>query len=113
MYFLNEKPRPGEDAIYEGLTHTGSSGDDYATISVLPTNSGNGRLMILQGLRQEGTEALGVLLSNEGNRQTLLHALGLEKDPRTPLYFEALVRARAVAGAPISINIVATRIIQP
>jgi hypothetical protein len=113
MYFLNEKPRPGEDAIYEGLTHTGSSGDDYATISVLPTNSGNGRLMILQGLRQEGTEALGVLLSNEGNRQTLLHALGFEKDPRTPLYFEALVRARAVAGAPISINIVATRIIQP
>jgi hypothetical protein len=113
MYFHNKKPRPGENAFYEGLTHTGSSGDDYATISVLPTNSGNGRLMILQGLRQEGTEALGVLLSNEGNRQTLLQALGFNKDPRTPLYFEALVRARAVAGAPISINIVSSRIIQP
>lgn len=113
MYFRNKKPLPGEQSTYEGLTHTGGAGDEYATLSLLPGSNGRGQMLILQGLRQEGTEALGELLSDPGNRLQLKRALGINGDAHNPVYFEALVRARAVAGAPVSINIVATRIISP
>jgi hypothetical protein len=109
MYFLNRKPLPGEQAKYDGLNHTGGAGEDYATISLLPASNGRGQVLILQGLRQEGTEALGELLSSAKDRDQLKRALGIQGDPRTPLYFEALIRVRSVAGAPISISIVATR----
>jgi hypothetical protein len=69
-------------------------------------------VLILQGLRQEGTEALAVLLANATNRTELQRALGIPDDAQSPIYFEALIRARAVAGAPVSISIVATRRIQ-
>lgn len=109
MYFRNKKPLPGEQSVYDGLAHTGSAGEDYATLSLLPGTNGRGQMLILQGLRQEGTEALGELLADPGNRAQLKRALGINSDPRSPVYFEALVRARSVAGAPVSINIVATR----
>ena len=110
MHFLNKKPRPGEQETYEGLPYTGSGGEDYATISLLPSGSGDGNVLILQGLRQEGTEALGVLLADHTLRAELRRALKIPEDSQGPVYFEALVRARTVAGAPVSISIVATRI---
>lgn len=113
IYFKNKKPLAGEQATYEGLPQTGSAGEEYADISVLPTPSGRGNVLILQGLRQEGTEALGVLLADSNDRNQLEHALSAGNDAHPPLYFEALIRARAVAGAPVSINIVATRILHP
>jgi hypothetical protein len=113
IYFLNKKPQAGEQRTYEGLARTGSAGEDYAAISVLPGSTGQGHVMILQGLRQEGTEALGELLESPDDRAQLEHALDAHDDARAPLYFEALIRARAVAGAPVSIRIVATRVIHP
>lgn len=113
MYFLNKKPQPGEQSTYEGLARTGSAGEDYAAISLLPGSSGQGHVLILQGLRQEGTEALGELLENADDRVQLERALNARDDAHAPLYFEALIRAHAVAGAPVSISIVATRILHP
>ena len=113
MYFRNKKPLPGEQNTYEGLAYTGSSGEEYATISLLPTSSGNGNILIFQGLRQEGTEALSVLLDDARNRTELKRVLGIPVNSQEIVYFEALIRARAVAGAPVSISIVATRIIRP
>ena len=54
-YFQNLHPRAGEQDSYQGLTFTGSSGQDYATISLLPIPNGHGSVLILQGLQQEGT----------------------------------------------------------
>lgn len=113
MYFLNKKPQAGEQLIYEGLEHTGSTGEDYATISLLPNNSGPGNVLILQGLRQEGTEALGILLADAANRAELKQALNIPSGSKKLTYFEALIRARALAGAPVSIHVVATRILGP
>jgi hypothetical protein len=113
MYFLNRNPRKGEQPKYEGLRFTGSGGEDYATISVLPMKSGQGNVLLLQGLREEGTEALGLLLSDENLRIKLKQALGATDDPTHPVYFEALVKASTVAGAPVSISVVATRRITP
>jgi len=113
MYFLNKKPLPGEQPIYEGLRYTGSGGEDYATISLLPSSSGQGNVLILQGLREEGTEALGILLADDKDRTELKRVLGIHEGSQSPTYFEALIRARTIAGAPVSISIVATRIVSP
>lgn len=113
MSFLNKKPLSGEQERYEGLPRTGSAGEEYATISLLPTSTGHGNVLILQGLRQEGTEALGELLQSSEYRAQLQKTLHISGDASKPVYFEALIHARVVAGAPVSISIVATRPIQP
>jgi hypothetical protein len=111
-FFQNLHPKPGEDEKYPGLSFTGSSGEDYATISLLPVPDGQGRVLILQGLQQEGTEAAGIFLADPGNRQKLAQALGITRSTPQPVYFEALIRTQAVAGAPNATSIVATRLIQ-
>jgi len=112
-FFQNKHPRQGEQATYRGLEFTGTTGVDYATISVLPTQSGHGNVLILQGLQQEGTEAAGLLLADPEGRRRLAKALGVSEDATRPVYFEALIRATAVGGAPDATEVVATRIIQP
>ena len=59
----------------------------------------------------EGTEAAGLFLADAGNRQRLQEALGFSGSPTQPVYFEALIRTQAVAGAPNATSIVATRVI--
>lgn len=112
-FFQNIHPRTGEQETYHGLTFTGSSGEDYATISLLPLANGRGSVLILQGLQQEGTEAAGLFLADAGNRQKLQQSLGISDGSGQPAYFEALIRTQAVAGAPNATSIVATRMIHP
>lgn len=111
-YFQNLHPKPGEEEKYLGLSFTGGSGEDYATISLLPVPDGHGSVLILQGLQQEGTEAAGIFLADPGNRQKLAQALGITSATPQPVYFEALIRTQAVAGAPDATYIVSTRLIQ-
>ena len=112
-FFQNVHPKPREQATYQGLAFTGSSGEDYATISLLPLANGRGSVLILQGLQQEGTEAAGLFLADASNRQKLQEALGFSGSPTQPIYFETLIRTQAVAGAPNATSIVATRVINP
>jgi hypothetical protein len=112
VYFLNRNPRPGEQKQYQGLASTGATGDDYASISVLPGQIGQGNVMILQGLRQEGTEALSAFLADSSDRSRLQKAVQRSTESSSP-YFEALVRSRAIAGATVSVDIVAVRSIRP
>ena len=113
MYFRNKKPQPGEQEIYQGLGRTGSGGEDFATISLLPSYNGSGNVLIIEGLRQEGTEAVGRLLADAGERAKLEQAIGAHGQMWRPIYFETLIRTRSLAGAPVSIDVVSTRIINP
>jgi hypothetical protein len=112
-YFVNKQPAPSEQKTYQGLEFTGSTGEDYATISLLPEGNGRGTVLILQGLQQEGTEAAGLFLADETSRERLQQALNIHGGVTKPVYFEALIRTRAVAGAPNATSIVSTRLIQP
>jgi hypothetical protein len=112
-FFQNLHPKAGEQENYHGLTFTGSSGEDYATISLLPLANGHCSVLILQGLQQEGTEAAGLFLADASNRQRLQQALGITGAPGQPIYFEALIRTQAVAGAPNATSIIATRVLHP
>jgi hypothetical protein len=109
--FVNTKPLPGEQAQYEGLRWTGTEGDDYATIALLPNITQDGSVLILQGLQQEGTEAAGRFLAEADNRHQLQRSLGIPvSDSITEnVWFEALIRSRTVSGAPNSTALVAIR----
>ena len=109
--FVNTRPLPGEQARYEGLRWTGTEGEDYATIALLPNITRDGSVLILQGLQQEGTEAAGRFLVDAESRQQLERALGIPLSGRITgnLWFEALIRSRTVSGAPNSTTLVAIR----
>lgn len=108
--FLNKKPLKGEQQTYTGLKWTGTAGEDYAAIALLPNEAHQGNVLILQGLQQEGTEAAGLFLADEENRHKLREALGIRSGEELAS-FEALIRTKAVAGAPNTTTLVATRII--
>jgi hypothetical protein len=109
--FVNIKPLPGEQAQYEGLRWTGSEGEDYATIALLPNITQDGSVLILQGLQQEGTEAAGRFLADAENRRQILRALGIPLTDRIAgnVWFEALIRSRTVSGSPNSTALVGIR----
>jgi hypothetical protein len=109
--FVNKNPRPGEQPQYEGLRWTGTMGEDYATISLLPNATHDGSVLALQGLQQEGTEAAGRFLADEENRRQLMSALGITaaEGSAQNIWFEALIRSRTVSGAPNSTTLVAVR----
>jgi hypothetical protein len=109
--FVNKNPLPGEQPQYEGLRWTGSIGEDYATIALLPNESHDGSVLAFQGLQQEGTEAAGRFLADEENRRQLMNALGISAADSIPqnIWFEALIRSRTVSGAPNSTALVAVR----
>jgi hypothetical protein len=109
--FVNKNPLAGEQPQYEGLRWTGSIGEDYATISLLPNETHDGSVLAFQGLQQEGTEAAGRFLADEENRRQLMSALGISSADRISenIWFEALIRSRTVSGAPNSTSLVAVR----
>ena len=110
--FLNTNPQAGEEPRYEGLRWTGTLGEDYATIALLPNNTHDGSVLTLQGLQQEGTEAAGRFLADTESRHQLKVALGLQPDSDSfpeNIWFEALIRSRTVAGAPNTTTLAATR----
>lgn len=112
--FDNVLPAVGEPQSYCGLPFTGSSGVDYATISLLPLSSSHGSTLIIQGLQQEGTEAAGAFLADPANRQKLQSMLGVSSTDRAPVYFEALLQIKSVQGAPIGeTSIVTARRLKP
>lgn len=108
-YFRNKQPRSGEPSRYQGLRFTGTAGEDYSTIALLPNQRRNGSILVFQGLQQEGTEAAGLFLTDANNRLRLAQALGFKSVPAEPVYFEVLLRISAVAGAPKATTIVTTR----
>jgi len=109
--FVNRNPLPGEQAQYEGLRWTGTMGEDYATISLLPNATHDGSVLVLQGLQQEGTEAAGRFLADPENLRQLMNALGISiaEDHAQNIWFEALIRSRTVSGAPNTTTLVAVR----
>ena len=109
--FINRNPLRGEQPQYEGLRWTGTIGEDYATISLLPNPTHDGSVLALQGLQQEGTEAAGRFLADEENRRQLMTALGVpaSESASQQIWFEALIRSRTSSGAPSSTSLVAVR----
>ncbi len=108
-YIQNEAPRQGEQPVYTVPEDTGTSGEDYATIALLPNTGNPGVSLLVQGLRREGTEAAIRFLSNPEQRDALANRLKQSNGGTLPHYFEALLHAHSVAGSAVSIDCIAVR----
>jgi hypothetical protein len=106
-YIDNRALRPGEQPFYAVHEPTGYSGEDYATISLMPSIRNQGTTLLVQGLRREGTEAAIQFLNNETLRDSLKAKLRAANGGRLPKYFEALIQSHAVAGSATSIDCIA------
>lgn len=111
MTWKSKSPKPGEQASYECPRFSGGSGADYADIALLPGHNSQDVILLLQGCEQEGTESTLTYLTSERGQGDLLRALNLTSPSSSPVYFEALIKAQVVAGAPGTTSIVATRLI--
>lgn len=106
MGVVNRHPQTGESATYVAQGRTGNVGDDYASIAVIP-NEKRGAVMIIQGTKEEGTEAAGMFISSPAGRKQLQDRLHIQRDSAVPVYFEVLLRTQTFAGAPAQTEIVA------
>ncbi|MEK6398177.1 MAG: hypothetical protein V4734_08835 [Terriglobus sp.] len=106
-YIDNRQPRPGEQAFYAVHEPTGYSGEDYATISLMPSVGDQGSTLLVQGLRREGTEAAIQFLNSASRRDLLRDKLRTANGGKLPKYFEALIQSHAVAGSATSIDCIA------
>jgi hypothetical protein len=112
-YVLNRDPRAGEQRVYQGeAMGTHVSGEDYGVIALLPPKSGSGSTLVLEGVRMEGTKAAIELLQTPSGRAKLQNKLAALNGGRTPQYFEAVLHAQSVAGATMSVDVVAARLLQ-
>jgi hypothetical protein len=51
-------------------------------------------------------------LADPNQRRALREALGISSEPKSKVWFEALIRTKAIAGTPNSEAIVAARLIR-
>jgi hypothetical protein len=101
-YIINRNPQTGEQATYSSASMaTLASGDDYAVIALLLAKSGRVTMLLLEGVRLEGTKAAIAPLQSESGRAKLQHKLASANGGQTPQYFEALLHAQSVADATI------------
>jgi hypothetical protein len=106
--FRNKHPLQGEPAVYG----SGSSGEglheNYATISLVPNLSHNGSVLMLNGVTMEATEAAGEYSISREFTSTLEKLLGKRAGGKLP-FFEILIKARSVDGAPHHVELVSWR----
>jgi hypothetical protein len=112
-YIENLAPLPGEQPSYAVHESTGYSGEDFATISLVPGLGDQGSTLLVQGLRREGTDAAIVFLASSNHRASLEQTLRAANRGKLPKYFEALLRSHAVAGSATSIDCIAVRPLIP
>jgi hypothetical protein len=110
-YLVNRHPQAGEEAVYKSASMgTLASGNDYGVIALLPAKTGSGSMLLLEGVRMEGTKAVISLLQTAFGRAKLQQKLAANNGGRPPQYFEAVLSAQSVAGATISVDVVAARV---
>jgi hypothetical protein len=108
--FRNKDPKPGEPSEYATRLGTGEAGDDYALIALVPAPNRERAVLLVQGTRQEGTEAASLFLREPEKRMRLKQHLGLSDSTANQAYFEVLLRTRRIGGAPGATDIVASRV---
>lgn len=111
--FLNRNPQPHEAPYYEGSLSNDDIRESYADVAVVRGLGELGTVMIVQGLRHEGTEAAVRMLGSAELSSPLLHAFQKDHFSGRPHYFEALLETKSVAGIPQVTRIVAVRVYQP
>jgi hypothetical protein len=113
--FQNRMPRPSESAFYSpGQPTSGTNqipGDyvDYAQIALMPNLSGDGWVLMLNGLTMAGNEAAAHFLLSEESVNTIDKLVASHLNNQTGSPLEILLRIKVIQGSPGNIEVIAAR----
>lgn len=110
FFFVNRHPLAGEKEMYSPSNDDTGIGvpSVYGLIAYLPTNGGQGRVLILGGLWMSGTESAGNFILNDQQFTKFLSSI-VQKDGSIPP-FELLIRTKAFGGNAVTSAVVAQRV---
>jgi hypothetical protein len=115
--FVNQKPKAGEPGSFALLHPYDSYGTEakevkaYAHIAFVSNLSSTGKVLILEGLTMEGTEAAGEFIANKDKLADLLHRLDYRAG-ETVKPFEVLLNLTSMPGGFANTRVVAYRSIK-
>jgi hypothetical protein len=104
---INEKPQPGEQASYESHWNEPAH-ETFALIAFLPNLSGNGHLLLLQGLDVAGTQAAAEALFHPAAMAPILQRA--TRPDGSIRSFEILVRSTSINWNSTDSQVIASRI---
>jgi hypothetical protein len=103
---INLKPQPGENASY--LSHWNEPAHEtFAIIAFLPNLSGNGHLLILEGLDVAGTQAAAEMLLHPSAIEPILKRATRPDGSLRP--FEVLLRSTSIESNATGTQVIASR----
>lgn len=107
-FFRNTAPRSGEPEILARNNNGASRGESYGLVALLPNMNATGKVLLIEGLNMEGTDAAGEFLLNPQPCAVLIQHLQREIGfPGQP--FEALFKLTPVAGGSANAQLVSVR----
>lgn len=100
----NVNPQPGEATSY--VSHWNESAHEtFATISYLPNLSGNGHLLLLQGLDVVGTQAAAEILFRDDVLDPILQRA--TRPDGSLRFFEVLLRSTSIQSSAAETRVIA------
>ena len=104
---VNLKPQPGEASSYASQWNQPAH-ETYAVIAFLPNLSGNGHLLLIQGLDVAGTQAAAEMLLHSSAMFDVLHRA--TRSDGSLRSFEVLLRSSSIASRSTNAQIIGSRI---
>jgi hypothetical protein len=104
---VNVKPLPGEASSYASQWNQPAH-ETYAVIAFLPNLSGNGHLLLIQGLDVAGTQAAAEMLLHSSAISDVLHRA--TRSDGSLRSFEVLLRSSSIASRSTNSQIIGIRI---
>lgn len=104
---VNLKPQPGEAPSYVSQWNQPAH-ETYAVIAFLPNLSGNGHLLLIQGLDVAGTQAAAEMLLHSSAMSDVLHRA--TRSDGSLRSFEVLLRSSSIASRSTNSQIIGIRI---
>jgi hypothetical protein len=103
-FVLNRKPLPGEEKEYRLAVEavSGQPTTDWAVITVAPGIAPGRTVMMLAGIRGEGTQAAAEFITDRRYSEQLQRRLR----PNAPAFFQALLRVDVKKWQPAAISLV-------
>jgi hypothetical protein len=107
---VNSRQRPNEVAEYIPTAEGAATGQSFAIIAFVQTPDSNGRVLILAGANEGGTEAAGRFVTDLPELFSTLQGCGI--NPRGPIsHFEVLLRLNTMAGSSSHVDVAACHIL--
>jgi hypothetical protein len=107
-FFRNVLPGPGEAETFARNNNGASKGESYGIVALLPNMNGSGKVLLIEGLNMEGTDAAGELVLNPHSCEVLIEHL--RKQVGFPeKYFESLVKLTPVNGSAANVRLISVR----